>query len=92
MGGYIGPVSAISIDYSNILEILKMVSVAWVVYGVLGGFIVLAIGGVAASQLTFKNFFATKSNKTENIILRAICVSFLGCGVLAILDFIIGPW
>lgn len=92
MGGYIGPASDIGIDYSNILDILKMVSIAWVFYGIFGGFIVLAIGGAAASKLTLHKTSKTEHSQVKNLVVRAVCVSFLGCGALAILDYIIGPW
>ncbi len=92
MGGYIGPASDVGIDYSNILDILKMVSIAWVFYGIMGGFIVLAIGGAAASKLTFQKPSKTEHSQFKQLVVRAVCVSFLGCGALAILDFIIGPW
>ncbi len=92
MGGYIGPASDVGIDYSNILDILTMVSIAWVFYGIMGGFIVLAIGGAAASKLTLHKTIKTEHSQVKNLVVRAVCVSFLGCGALAILDFIIGPW
>ena len=92
MGGYIGPASNIGINYSNISDILIMVSIAWVIYGIMGGFIVLAIGGAAASKLAFHESIKTEHNQGKYLVVLAVCVSFLGCGALAILDYIIGPW
>ena len=92
MGGYIGPASKHEIDYSLLPEALKMVSIAWIVYGIFGGFFALAGASVAACKLTFRKSTEPKPSQVHYLAVRAISVAFLGCGVLAILDFIIGPW
>ncbi len=51
MGGIIGPYG-LSLEGVGILEIIQMVTIAWVFYGILGGFVVLAVGGVVAGAIT----------------------------------------
>ncbi len=92
LGGYIGPASDVGINYSNFSDILVAVSVAWMFYGIIGGFVVLAMGGAAASHLAFHESINRGNNEKKVLVVLAACVSFLGCGTLAILDYIIGPW
>jgi len=92
LGGYIGPASEIGINYTEIIDLVKMVTVAWLFYGVLGGFIFLAIGGASASIFVTYIVYKKEDHQDCKVLFPAILVAFFGCGFLAILDYIIGPW
>ena len=92
LGGYIGPASDVGIDYAKFSDIFLAVSVAWVVYGIMGGFVVLGMGGAAASHLAFNKSINRGYSEKKVLVVLAACVSFLGCGTLAILDYVIGSW
>jgi hypothetical protein len=46
LGGYIGPFGEVSTYNINPIEVVKMVLLAWVFYGMFGGFIILALCGI----------------------------------------------
>ena len=90
MGGVIGPFG----DYSsngNILEILTMVIIAWVFYGIFGGFIVIAIFGSIAGHLARK-FSGTNKSENMTILKCSFIAGLIPVLFISTLDLIIGPW
>jgi hypothetical protein len=78
--------------YGHGAEDILMTIPAVIFYGVLGGFIWLALGGAAAGALAWRSGnHQIKSTRLITIILSAI-FAFLSAYLLAILDKIIGPW
>ena len=90
-GGYIGPFSDISSYNVNVIEVLGMVLMAWVFYGIFGGFIILPILG-AITGIVVGRKYLTLENKNRMIILWVSAVTFVPVFMLSILDYIIGPW
>lgn len=92
MGSYIGFFSR-GHSSPGVIETIKMASFAWLFYGILGGFIVLALGGALAGGIIRDKISPNdKRRKNKLILLWGIAVAFIGVGILANLDFIIGPW
>ena len=91
MGGYIDPFGEVSTYGIGIFDVVKAVSVAWLFYGVLGGFIILSAVGAIAGVLSGSIY--SKSNTKNRMVLVWSCVaSAIPVFVLSILDYIIGPW
>ena len=89
--GYVGPLSTHGINYLEIIDILKMATMAWVFYGMFGGFIIVSVAGLIAGYLVHRK---SNNHATSDATLfkAAGFVAFMSCGLLAVLDFIIGPW
>jgi hypothetical protein len=90
MGAYIGPYGK-SIEGVGILEIIKMVTFAWVFYGIMGGFVVLTVGGVVAGKI-IECKYDQKSGKAKLVYIWGVFIGFIGVSILSTLDYIIGPW
>ena len=91
MGGYIGPLGEFSTYDSSIVEVLKAVFVAWIFYGIFGGFIILTLCGVITGICVGHKYFDS-GNKNRMIILWTVIISTVPVFILSILDYIIGPW
>ena len=75
----------------SVVEVLRAVSFAWVFYGLLGGFIILAIiGGLAGNILSRK--YSDPKRKNTKILIYSVLLSILPVLFLSVLDYIIGPW
>lgn len=92
MGGMIGPFGAFSSYGGSPIEVLKMVFVAWVFYGMFGGLIILAVCGAITGIIIGDKYSGSKNNKNKMIALWSAIVSVIPVFFLSILDFIIGPW
>ncbi len=88
---YIGPFGRVSTYNMPVVEVLKVVSFAWVFYGVLGGFVVLPLIGIFTGTAIGKKYAESK-RKNLMIALWAVGNTTIAVFILAILDFIIGPW
>ena len=55
MGGIIGPFGEINANV-GIFDIIKMVTIAWIFYGILGGFVVLSVGGAVAGIIIERKY------------------------------------
>jgi hypothetical protein len=91
MGGYIGPFGEFSSFNKDVLSVLNSVLVAWVFYGVFGGFIILPILG-AISGIVIGRKYQNSKNKSKMVVLLVTLVSAIPVFLLSILDYIIGPW
>jgi asparagine N-glycosylation enzyme membrane subunit Stt3 len=92
MGGMIGPFGTFSSYEENPIEVLKMVFVAWIFYGMFGGLIILAVCGAITGIIIGNKYSKPKDNKNKMIVLWSTIVSVMPVFFLSILDFIIGPW
>lgn len=89
--GYMGPFGDISSYSASVGEVLLAVAAAWLVYGALGGFLVLAVaGGVAGCWAGQQR--ASKSMQNVMIVGLATLASAIPVTFLAVLDWLIGPW
>lgn len=88
MVGVIGPFGEYG-PTSNVIETIYMVITAWIFYGVLGGFIVIAILGGFAGYLASKSQGVKPSAKIVQYSFLAALIPVL---FISTLDFIIGPW
>jgi len=91
MGGYIGPFGEFGIYGMALVDVLKSVFVAWVFYGIFGGFIILPTCGAITGALVGHKYSKSK-NKNKMIVLWAIVISTIPVFILSILDYLIGPW
>ena len=91
MGGYIGPFGEISTYSIEVVDVLKYVFVAWVFYGMFGGFIILPTFGAITGAIIGGKYSDSK-NKNRIIVLWSIMISTIPVFILSILDYIIGPW
>jgi hypothetical protein len=91
MGGMIGPFGEFSAYGMTIGDVLKSVLVAWIFYGMFGGFIVLPLCGAVTGLLVGRKY-ATTHGKNKMIVSWSIIVSAIPVFVLSTLDYIIGPW
>lgn len=94
LGGMVGPFGELSLFEMGAIEALKAVLVAWVFYGALGGFIVLAASGaVTALIISCKDpRTGCVAGKNKTIALWSTIVAVPPILLLAVLDYIIGPW
>ena len=92
MGGMIGPFGAYSSYGGSPIEILQMVFMAWVFYGIFGGLIILVVCGATTGIIVGNKYSGTKYNKNKMIALWSMIISVIPVFFLSILDFIIGPW
>ena len=90
-GGYIGPFGEFSTYNMGAVDVIRTVSFAWAFYGILGGFIVLSLSGVLVGTLVGQKYSGSE-HKNRMIILWAIGIGTALVFLMAILDFIIGPW
>lgn len=91
MGGYIGPFGEISTFSTPPVDVFKAVFVAWLFYGMFGGFItLLACGAITGAYVGRK--YAKAKNKNKIIVWSCVAVSTIPVFILSILDHIIGPW
>ena len=88
MGEIIGPFGEHN-STNNFIETIQMAFTAWVFYGFLGGFIVIAIFGGFAGYLVSKSS-DVKSN--FKIIQYSFIAGLIPILFISTLDFIIGPW
>ena len=91
MGGYIGPFGEFSTYGIGVIDAVKSVLIAWVFYGMFGGFIILSLCGAITGMLVGRKY-SKSNNKNKMIILWSIIISTIPVFVLSILDYIIGPW
>ena len=90
-GGYIGPFGKISSYDMSVGTVLLSVFVAWVFYGIFGGFFILpALGAVTGEKIGRK--YAGFNIKNRIIVLWSFGVAVIPVFGLSILDYIIGPW
>jgi hypothetical protein len=91
MGGMIGPFGQFEPYGMAAGEVLNAVVVAWIFYGMFGGFIILAVCGAVTGLLVGRKYSNTRE-KNRMIVFWSIIVSALPVFALSTLDYIIGPW
>lgn len=92
LGGYIGPFGEFRINKIDVLELFHSVILTWLIYGLLGGFIVLGLCGMLTGIIIGNIHSDKKTNKHKMIIAYSALISLIPVFVLSILDYIIGPW
>jgi hypothetical protein len=90
MLGIIGPFGEYD-SGSDIIEIFKMVFLAWVFYGILGGFIILSVFGGLAGHLVGKTTDTLK-NTNIKILKYSFIAGLIPVLFISTLDFFIGSW
>lgn len=92
MVGLIGPFGTFSSYAASTKEVVQMVLLAWVFYGLFGGIIVLLVCGAVTGVIVGNKYSDTNDHKNNMIALWSAGVSVVPVFFLSILDFIIGPW
>jgi uncharacterized protein YqgC (DUF456 family) len=67
------------------------VLVAWVFYGMFGGFIILPLLGAVTGEIVGRIYVESES-KNKMILLWSFLISAIPIFILSILDHLIGPW
>jgi hypothetical protein len=91
MVGMLGPLGAFNPYSMGLSEVLTAVAVAWLFYGLFGGFMILPVFGAIAGHVASQKFSAAR-NKNKMVVLWAALAGVIPVFGLSILDFIIGPW
>ena len=91
MGGMIGPFGALSTYAMGIGEVLMLVFMAWLFYGVLGGFAVVPLCGAIAGVLIGRKCLGSP-NKNKMIVLWSAMTGAVPVLIMSTLDYILGPW
>lgn len=92
LGGYIGPFGEIGVYDFGAVELLKAVFLAWVFYGMSGGFIILSVLGAITGVIVSRKYSELVGIKNKMIALWATIITTIPILLLSILDYIIGPW
>jgi hypothetical protein len=92
LGGYIGPFGEIGVYDFGAIELFKAVFLAWIFYGMFGGFIILSVLGAITGVVASRKYSESVSIKNKMIVLWATTISAIPILLLSILDYIIGPW
>ena len=90
-GSYIGPFTDLSTHGMPVAEVIQAVFIAWVFYGVFGGYIILSASG-AITGLIIGRKYASAETRNKMIVLWAILIGIIPVFLLSILDYMIGPW
>jgi len=91
LGGYIGPFGEFSSYSMGVVGVLQAVFIAWVFYGIFGGFIVLPLCGAITGVVVGRKYSGSDKKNKMNI-LWTTTITFIPIFILSILDYIIGPW
>ncbi|NNM70298.1 MAG: hypothetical protein HKM00_10125 [Gallionella sp.] len=91
MGGMLGPLGGLNPYSMGFSGVLTSVAVAWLFYGLFGGFVILPVFGAIAGHLASQKFSAA-GNKRQMVVLWAVLAGMIPVFGLSILDLIIGPW
>jgi len=78
--------------YESGIAAVPRALLAAVFYGVLGGFVVLAVGGYAAGAIAVVKAGNDVTKTFRLTLAYSVLISFAGVLLLAVLDKIIGPW
>ena len=92
LGGIIGPFGQFSSYDMGVLAVLKSVAIAWVFYGIFGGFVLLVLCGAFTGIIAGKKYSGTANRKNMMIALWSAGTSVIPVFILSILDYLIGPW
>ena len=91
LAAYYGPLGEISTYNLAVVEVLKSVLVAWVFYGIFGGFIIVPVLGAVAGLLAGRKHISPR-NRRSMIVLYSVLAGSVPVLALSILDYVIGPW
>jgi hypothetical protein len=89
--GMLGPMGELSPLSMGLTRVVTAVAVAWLFYGVLGGFVVLALVGAIAGHAAAQRSAGTAS-KNRTVIVWASLASIVPVAILSTVDYAIGPW
>lgn len=91
LGAYIGPLGEMGPYSIAFVDVLQMVFLAWLFYGITGGFILLAVLGAVTGVTTGKRY-AQSAHRSRIVMLWAAAASVLPVLLISTLDYVIGPW
>ena len=91
LAGYIGPFGDFSSYGMQVVAVLRSVFVAWIFYGLFGGFSILPASGVITGVI-IGNKYSGPKNKNRVIGLWSSTISAIPVFILSILDYSFGPW
>jgi hypothetical protein len=91
MVGMLGPMGEFAPYATPFFSVLTSVAMAWLFFGLFGGFIIVAVCGAIAGHLASRRF-AGLGNKNKMIAWWAALAGVLPVFGLSTLDFFIGPW
>lgn len=89
--GMMGPFGEVSTQSFGFFGVMVAVLAAWLVYGFLGGFIVVPFFGGVAGYFAGRAFQGS-AKKNQIVIAFSAIASAVPVVLISTLDFIIGPW
>lgn len=91
LGGMLGPFGELNPYGLSVVDVMKSVLVAWVFYGVFGGFIIVPLVGAITGVIVGRKYSgASKQNRM--IVIWSFFAGTIPVFLLAVLDYVIGPW
>lgn len=90
LGGMLGPFGSASPYGGSFADVLRMVTFAWLFFGRLGGFMLVALYGAFAGFLAGRAF--AEKHKNRMIMICAAISGAVPVLWLSTLDYFIGPW
>lgn len=91
LGGMLGPFGTVNPYAMSVAEVGAAVFVAWLFYGVFGGFLLLPLCGAVAGYWASRRF-AGEQRRSRMVMGYAALASAIPVTGLALLDYLIGPW
>lgn len=91
LGGMLGPFGGLSPYSFSVVEVIKSVFVAWVFYGVFGGFIIVPLLGAITGVIVGRKYSGA-SKQSRMIVIWSFITTVIPVFLLSVLDHIIDPW
>ena len=93
MVGMVGPFGDISTSYkiTDIAGHVGGVFYAWVIYGILGGFILIPLCGAITGAIIGRNYFSS-DRKEKFIILWSTLICAAVIFIFSVSDYLFGKW
>jgi hypothetical protein len=90
LGGMLGPFGELNPYSLSVVDVIKSVLVAWVFYGVFGGFIIVPLFGAITGVIVGRKH--SGASKQKMIVIWSFFASVIPVFLLSVLDYVIGPW
>lgn len=90
LGATIGPLGDMGSYGVAVFDVLNIVFLAWLFYGITGGFVLLSVVGALAG-VTVGRKYSVSARKSRAIVFWAGAASILPVFVMAFFGYVVGP-